>query len=291
MLVTGAARQASSAVGQGRLAVGQDSASRAVPLWAIISAALAPVLMTVSWLISDWLQPASYNPVRQSISVMAGYAGTDRWIMTGATFLVGCCYLLIAAGLADIRAVARIPLIVAGMAAIGIAASPEPASGSTPQHLAWTALGEVAIAIWPAFLARRTAPQPLILRRWGTAAMTAVFLGLLGWLVVQTQGGADLGLAERLSVSVQTSWPLVVALAMWRATRREWAGEQRVSSEPGTGGVMAMAGAASVARPPRDGYHGEQRGQRSYQRDEVSRGEIAQGDERSGETDNQHGRG
>jgi hypothetical protein len=39
---------------------------------------------------------------------------------------------------------------VAGLAAIGIAASPEPVCGSTPRHLAWTVLGAVTITVWPA---------------------------------------------------------------------------------------------------------------------------------------------
>lgn len=29
------------------------------------------------------LQPASYSPMQQTMSAMAGRAGTDRWIMTG----------------------------------------------------------------------------------------------------------------------------------------------------------------------------------------------------------------
>jgi hypothetical protein len=44
--------------------------------------------------------------------------------------------------------------------------------------------------------------------------VTAVFLVLLGWLVIQTQGGADLGLAERLTTSIETCWPFVVAVAL-----------------------------------------------------------------------------
>jgi hypothetical membrane protein len=109
--------------------------------WGIISAALAPILLTGTYLIAGIFQPASYSPMRKTISVMAGQAGTDRWIMTGGIFLVGCCYLVTAAGLAGVRAPARALLIVAGLAGIGIAASPEPASGATPRHLVWTVLG------------------------------------------------------------------------------------------------------------------------------------------------------
>src|SRR6202044_2106797 len=118
---------------------------------------------TAGWLIADAVQPASYSPIRKTVSVLAGHAGTDRWIMTGALFLVGVCQLVTAVGLAATRTPARIVLAVAGLSSIGIAASPEPVRGSTPQHLAWTALGAVAITVWPAFTARRSPSQPLIL--------------------------------------------------------------------------------------------------------------------------------
>ncbi|MGH3205467.1 MAG: DUF998 domain-containing protein [Streptosporangiaceae bacterium] len=190
-----------------------------VPGWTVVSAALAPVVVTAGWLVADAVQPAAYNPIRMTVSVMSGYAGTDRWIMTGALLLVGGCQLLTAAGLAGAGGPARILLAVAGLSSIGIAVSPEPVRGSTPQHLAWTALGAVAIAVWPAFVARRAPPRPPILGRFGRAVVTAVFVVLLGWLVIETQGGSDLGLAERLSVSTETCWPFVVAVALRQATR------------------------------------------------------------------------
>src|SRR6266699_6132884 len=92
--------------------------------WAIISAALAPVLLTGGYLVAGALQPASYSPMRKTISAMAGQAGTDRWIMTGGILLVAGCYLVTAAGLTGAPASARALLIVAGLAGVGIAASP-----------------------------------------------------------------------------------------------------------------------------------------------------------------------
>ena len=69
-----------------------------VPWWAVFSARLAPVLLIGAWLAADAVQPASYSPIRQTISVLAGDAATDRWIMTGTLFVVGGCYLVTAAG-------------------------------------------------------------------------------------------------------------------------------------------------------------------------------------------------
>lgn len=193
---------------------------RMVPPWAIISAGLTPVLLTGGWLVAGALQPASYSPIRQTVSVMAGHAGTDRWVMTGVLLLVGGCHLVTAAGLGGIRVSARVLLILAGLSSIGIATSPEPIVGSTPQHLAWTSFGAVIITVWPAFAARPGSPQPLILSRRGSAVVTAVFVALLCWLVIETQGGSVLGIAERLTSSVQTSWPFVVAVVLWRHAAR-----------------------------------------------------------------------
>jgi len=223
--------------------------SRTAQQWAVISAALAPVLLTGDYLVAGALQPASYSPMRTTISAMAGQAGTDRWIMTGGIFLVAGCYLVTAAGLTGIRASARALLIVAGLAGIGVAASPEPARGATPQHLAWTVLGAVTIAVWPAFAAPRTSQRPLILSSYGSAAVTAVFVALLGWLFTETRDGSVLGLAERLTSSIQTCWPFIVALTL-RRTRRPRPGP----ATGGSGGAMDGATARARARGRRQDW-------------------------------------
>ena len=80
-------------------------------------------------------------------------------------------------------------------------------------------LGAVTIAVWPAFAAQRASPRPLILTGYGSAAVTAVFVALLGWLLAETRDGSVLGLAERLTSSIQTCWPFIIAVAQ-RRTRR-----------------------------------------------------------------------
>jgi hypothetical protein len=226
--------------------------SPAVHQWAIISAGLAPILLTGAYLIAGIFEPASYSPMRKTISVMAGQAGTDRWIMTGGIFLVAGCYLVTAAGLTGVRAPARALLIVAGLAGIGIAASPEPAIGATPRHLAWTTLGAVTIAVWPAFAAPRTSPRPFILSSYGCAAVTAAFTALLGWVFIETRDGSVLGLAERLTSSIQTCWPFIIALTLLR-TRRPRPGHRREQRGEGRGhraghGPRPQAGPVMTAR-------------------------------------------
>jgi hypothetical protein len=224
----------------GRLPVPAAWPARSGPAarpWAMISAGLAPVLLTGAYLMAGLVQPASYSPVRSTISAMAGQAGTDRWVMTGGIAVTGGCYLVTAAGLTGVRASARALLAVAGLAGLGIAASPEPARGPTPRHLAWTVLGAVTIAVWPAFAARRARPRPLILSLHGSAAVTAVFVALLGWLLAETRDGSILGLAERLTTSIQTSWPFITAVALHHTRPGHW----RVRRDQGRATARATA--------------------------------------------------
>jgi len=178
----------------------------------MISAGLAPILLTGAYLMAGLLQPASYSPVRTTIAV-------------------------------------------AGMAGLGIAASPEPARGATPRHLAWTVLGAVTIAVWPAFAARRAAPRPLILSGYGSAAVTAAFVGLLGWLLAETRDGSVLGLAERLTTSIQTCWPFIIAVAL-RRTRHPCpgpaiGGSGKMQDRPPRGPGPAAAGSSARGAPHR----------------------------------------
>ncbi len=194
------------------------SAGSAVPAarWAAVSTALAPLVMIAAWLVAEALQPPAYSSLSSSISGLAALGATDRWIVTSALFLVGVCYFVTAAGLPGLRLSARIVLVMAGLSSIGIADSPQPVHGSTPQHMVWTSLGAVAITVWPAFTVSRDPSPPLILQVRGAAVVTAIFLILLVWLVAETQHGTVLGLAERLVTGVQMAWPLVVARALQR---------------------------------------------------------------------------
>src|ERR1700722_11611019 len=93
--------------------------------WLVVCAAAIPILMVGSWLIAEQLQRRPYSPLRQSVSVLAGHAGTDRWIVTGALYLVAGCYLALALGLSMFDVRARVGLVIAGASAAGIGLFPE----------------------------------------------------------------------------------------------------------------------------------------------------------------------
>ncbi|HEY2550757.1 MAG TPA: DUF998 domain-containing protein [Streptosporangiaceae bacterium] len=204
-----------------RLADASESMVRAglaLPRWVLLTAGLAPAVLTGGWLTAGMLQPTPYDPVRQTISVLAGSEGNYPWIMTGALYLTCGLYIVTAAGLAQLRPSARLLLVLAGLCSAGIASAPEPAGGPTTVHIAWTVIGGVTIAVWPAVAGRVGDSAPVIVRAPGAVIITVLFVALLGWVLWETQGGNDLGLAERLASSVQTTWPFVVAVSLRRAT-------------------------------------------------------------------------
>jgi hypothetical protein len=211
-------------------------AGRPVPGWAVCTALLAPVVLVGGWLIAGALQPASYSPMRQTMSVLAGHSGTDRWVMTAALLLVGSCQIATGAGLTAVRMPARILLILTGLSTLGIAATPEPATGPTSRHLAFAVSCVVTTAVWPVLVARRAPAQPWILSVYGCATVTVIFAGLSCWLLIAARdGGGDLGMVERLTSVVQGLFPLVIALALRQTARDAGNQSSAAKSAPGTG--------------------------------------------------------
>ena len=223
-------------------------AGRPVPGWAVGTALLVPVVLVGGWLTAGALQPATYSPMRQTMSVLAGYSGTDRWVMTAALVLVGSCQIATGAGLTAVRMPARILLILTGLSTLGIAATPEPATGPTSRHLAFAVSCVVTTAVWPVLVARRapaqSAPaQSWILSVYGCATVTVIFAGLSFWLLIAARdGGGDLGMVERLTSAVQGLFPLVVALALRLAARDAGNQGQRGQERSGHWQAVTLVG-------------------------------------------------
>ena len=196
---------------------------------------MAPVALVGGWLIADALQPTAYSPMRQTMSVLAGQSGTDRWVMTAALLLVGSCQIATGAGLIAVRTPARLVLILTGLSTLGIAATPEPVTGPTVSHLAFAGSCVVTTAVWPVFVARRAPAQSWILSVYGCAAVTVIFTGLSCWLLVAARdSGGALGAVERLTSAIQGLFPLVVVLALRQTVRDARNQGERGQMRPGT---------------------------------------------------------
>ncbi len=193
-------------------------APRPVAWWAVVSATLAPVALIGGWLVAAAVQPAGYDPVRQTISVLAGHAAEHRWLMTAALAVVGGCHLVTAAGLRSVRSAARGLLTIAGVASLAVAVFAEPARGSSGVHVASAGIAMVALSLWPLTVAVRGTGGLLGVRASVAAGLTE--LALLAWLGIEIRGGAQLGVAERAATAAQVLWPLAVAIAARRSAPR-----------------------------------------------------------------------
>lgn len=186
----------------------------------MVSAAIAPASLLVAAAIARQLHGRPYDPVAQTLSVLASN-GSGSLAMTIGFVVTACCHLITATGLRVLRAAPRIALGLAGVCGLGVAVFRQPATGATALHLWSVALGLGIFTVWPLLTLTRGAVEPITSRPLIALAATALLTVLLAWLLFETQGGTMLGLAERICVVTQTLWPLTVAAV---ARRRQGAG-------------------------------------------------------------------
>lgn len=181
-----------------------------IPWWAVASAGSAPVLLAGGWTLAGSLQPAGYDPVRDTISALAAQGAADRWVMTSALLGLGACHLLTAAGLGPARRLGRAVLAGGGAATLLVAAFPQTARGNSVAHAVAAAVAFTAVGSWPAFAGRRGHWAPLLTRTISMAA-AVILLGLVTWFGF-VLGGDHRGLGERVAAGAEALWPLAVVL-------------------------------------------------------------------------------
>ncbi len=190
-----------------------------VPWWTVVSASAAPLFLGSGLALAEALQPPRYDPVRDTISALAGYGATDRWVMTSALAGLGVCHFLTSVGLRPAWVAGRVLLAIGGVATVMVATFPQPVSGNSRAHTVAATIAFIALGVWPAFAAHRRASAPLLTRSISFAA-TAILLGLVAWFAIELHGGQR-GLAERAAAGAQALWPLAVVVTTRRALRRK----------------------------------------------------------------------
>ncbi|MHB1986379.1 MAG: DUF998 domain-containing protein [Acidimicrobiales bacterium] len=208
----------------------RSPSTRPVPWWAVVSAGGAPVMLIGGWTLAQAKQPSSYDPVRDTISALAGLGATDRLVMTSALACLGACHVITAAGLRPARAAGRAVLAGGGVATMLVAAFPQPVEGESVAHTVAAATAFIALGAWPALASAPFDQAPLLTTR-ACSIATAALLGLVVWFAVELHGGQR-GLAERAAAGAQALWPLAVV-----ATSRRWGfGSGALEGRPDFGG-------------------------------------------------------
>jgi hypothetical protein len=185
---------------------------RGVPWWGLASAAAAPVLMVAGWSVAAGLQPRSFDPVTQTVSVLAAPGAADRWVMTLTFVVVGACDVVTGLALRPARVPGRLILVTGAVAGMLVAANPEQPGTSFPvPHMICAAAGCIGVVTWPAWAWRRGLSVPWGLRPGVSAVAVAVLAALVAWFGVELiTGGGQAGLAERVFGAGQALWPLAV---------------------------------------------------------------------------------
>jgi hypothetical protein len=185
-----------------------------VPWWVLLSSGCAPVVLIGGWALAETVQPAGYDPMVQSISSLAAYGASDRWMMTASLFLVGVCHAVTALGLRAAALPGRIALGCGGGAAVMVALSPEPGGGTTLRHLVSTGVGFTALALWPVLAATRPGRAMVwALRPWAGYATMVLMTAGAAWFLVELHGHGAAGLVERILTGYQSIWPLIAVAA------------------------------------------------------------------------------
>lgn len=191
---------------------------REIPWWAVAAAIVCPVLLIGGFLLATAIQPASYDPVRDTISELARPGATEAWVMTSALAGVGLCYLLVAAGLRPARGTGRVLLAVGGVATLLIAIFRQPRQGYSLAHELPVIVAALTCCTWPVFASYRRHPA-LLLTRAPSFAAAGASLGLAAWYTLESHG-ALLGIAERSAAAVPTLWLLAVVVTTRLALSR-----------------------------------------------------------------------
>lgn len=214
--------------------------------WAVWAAASTPVVLIAVWILAEYIQPLAYgyDPLQQTISVLAGYGAAHRWLMTLGLYLVALGYLITAAGLRSVHPGARMLLFVASLAGFGVALNPQPPSGTTFDHMAFAVTGVVLLLLWPFVMALTRPSAPLrgeraqsgvwdrIIGRQGCIAMGAIIAAAVLALFICAQLGDYLGLAERICTALQTLPPLLFAVGLRRTIPSPGSGGAALENDP-----------------------------------------------------------
>ncbi|MEU9353513.1 DUF998 domain-containing protein [Streptomyces griseoloalbus] len=181
-----------------------------VPRWALFSSGCAPVSLIGGWTIAASLEGPAYDPVTQTISVLAAYGASGSWVMTGAFLALGACHLLTAWGLRAAATAGRVALAGGGVSALAVALLPAPSSGGSLRHGSVAVVAFVLLAVWPLLAADGRGAAPWALRP-APSVLATVLMGVGAvWFLVELHRHGAAGVAERVVTALQSLWPFVV---------------------------------------------------------------------------------
>lgn len=191
-----------------------------VTWWAVVSSGCAPVLLIGGSTTATVLGGPSYNPVRQTISVLAAVGPSGYWTLTVMLVALGACHVATAFGLRAAALAGRMALGAGGLSAMVLALFPAPKTGGSFSHGSVVAVGFTLLALWPVLASYREPLAPWGLRPLPSIAATGTMVLGAAWFLIELQVHGAAGVAERVVTLVQSLWPVVVVVSCLRHARR-----------------------------------------------------------------------
>jgi len=112
-------------------------------------------MLVGGWTVAAVLEEPGYDPVKQTISVLAAGGESGYWVLTVTLITVGACYLATAWGLHAATLAGRLCLGGGGVSAILLAMFPAPRTGGSLPHGSLVTVGFTLLALWPVLATRR----------------------------------------------------------------------------------------------------------------------------------------
>lgn len=189
---------------------------------AAVAAIIGPIQSVLGWVISAALWPG-YDPIAKTISDLAADDSPVQVIQTSFFVLGGTLSLIAAVYARSFSMPGRVMIFLGGLATYGFAYFTTPSQDSSSEmHRLFAIVSFVIFSAWPLFAMRFDKAYPWVLRPVGVIFATAIMTAVSLWFLATwtSPDATNVGLAERVVATMQTSYLSLIILVCWFKGKR-----------------------------------------------------------------------
>lgn len=189
---------------------------------AAVAAIIGPIQSVLGWVISAALWPG-YDPIAKTISDLAADDSPVQVIQTSFFVLGGTLSLIAALYARSFSMPGRVMIFLGGLATYGFAYFTTPSQDSSSElHRLFAIISFVIFSAWPLFAMRFDKAYPWVLRPVGVIFATAIMTAVSLWFLATwtSPDATNVGLAERVVATMQTSYLSLIILVCWFKGKR-----------------------------------------------------------------------
>lgn len=189
---------------------------------AAVAAIIGPIQSVLGWVISAALWPG-YDPIAKTISDLAADDSPVQAIQTSFFVLGGTLSLIAALYARSFSMPGRVMIFLGGLATYGFAYFTTPSQDSSSEmHRLFAIISFVIFSAWPLFAMRFHKAYPWVLRPVGVIFATAIMTAVSLWFLATwtSPDATNVGLAERVVATMQTSYLSLIILVCWFKGKR-----------------------------------------------------------------------